>query len=263
MNAATEADLRLLEPRTAARLLRDWGFLAVPDLPDRPGPAYLLVALRAVPTLRHYDPEITRYWATEGGKGVKRSLTRGSAVPIDTAFSWGLVQIEDRLKVTNEYLTFGGQLRAEMVDGDLIAVFASPAPLLRRGGHSQAWDPGAESIGAYFGRVLANIGYAPGFEEEAADAGPVARYAAFLSDALERYRESPVLRVMDPDLWTLLRAEEGRVQSEHRSEWAQGQHLRVGPERSVTIASPRSTGPNARIWRADRPWRRRQPVRSL
>ena len=33
-----------------------WGFLAYPDLPDGPGPAFLLVALRQAPTLQHYDP---------------------------------------------------------------------------------------------------------------------------------------------------------------------------------------------------------------
>ena len=45
-------------PVEAAQRLADWGFLAEPDLPDRPGPAYLLVALRDRPTLRHYDPEV-------------------------------------------------------------------------------------------------------------------------------------------------------------------------------------------------------------
>ena len=34
-----------------------WGFVAQPDLPDRPGPAFLLVALRPAPTLQHYRSE--------------------------------------------------------------------------------------------------------------------------------------------------------------------------------------------------------------
>src|SRR5262245_54573126 len=42
----------------AAHRLDRWGFLADPDFPDRPGPASLIVALRDVPTLRHYDPEV-------------------------------------------------------------------------------------------------------------------------------------------------------------------------------------------------------------
>ena len=239
-----------VDTRAAARLLRDWGFLAVPDLPDRPGPAYLLVAIRAAPTLRHFDPELIRFWATEGQKGVQRFLSRGSPLPVDREFSWGLVQIEDRLKVTNEYLAFGGHLSAEMIDDELIAVFSSPAPLLRRGGHSQPWDRGADSIGAYFGRFLADVACSPAFEAEAADADPVARYAAFLADAVERYRESRVLRVVDPDLWALLRAEEHRLQAQHPSEWAQGQHLRLSRARTSAGARAVDVGSSPRTGRS-------------
>ena len=126
-----------LDPASAARLLTDYGFLAISDLPDRPGPAYLMVALREAPTLHHYDPEAVEYWVTESGRGARRTLTRDTPLPIETAFSWGLIRIVDRLHVTNEYLTFGGRLSAQIVDGVAIAVFNSPAPLLRRGGHSQ------------------------------------------------------------------------------------------------------------------------------
>ena len=63
-----------LDPDSAARLLADFGFLAISDLPDRPGPAYLLVALREKPTLHHYDPEAVEYWITESGRGARRTL---------------------------------------------------------------------------------------------------------------------------------------------------------------------------------------------
>ena len=51
-------------PSAVADRLADWGFLANPDLPDRPGPAELLVAIRPRPSFRHFDPEIVEYWAT-------------------------------------------------------------------------------------------------------------------------------------------------------------------------------------------------------
>ena len=54
-----------LTPALALGALADLGFLASPDLPDRPGPAYLLVAVRDAPTLRHFDPETIEYWVTE------------------------------------------------------------------------------------------------------------------------------------------------------------------------------------------------------
>jgi hypothetical protein len=216
-----------LDPAAAAALMADLGFLAYSDLPDRPGPAYLLVALRESPSLHHYDPEAIEYWAGDGGRGVPRSLTRETPLPIDTEFSWGLIRIVDRLRVTNEYLTFGGRLSAARVDGVVIAVFTSPAPLLRRGGHSQIWDRGAESVGAFFSRVLLAVDYAPGFEDRMTQADPVARYAAFVVDTLARYRTSPLMRLEQPELWTLLLAEERRLKASDPSAWRAGEALRL------------------------------------
>lgn len=224
-----------LDPPAAATLMADLGFLAHCDLPDRPGPAYLVVALRDVPSLRHYDPEAVEYWVSDGGRGVLRSLTHETALPVDTEFSWGLIRIVDRLRVTNEYLTFGGRLSAARVDGVVIAIFSSPAPLLRRGGHSQMWDRGAESVGAFLGRVLLAVDYAPGFEARMTSADPVTRYAAFVSDTLARYRSSALLRLEEPELWTLLLAEERRLKANAFSAWRAGEVLRL---EAVLAAGP-------------------------
>jgi len=218
-----------ISPSSAAPLLADLGFLASPDLPDRPGPAYLLVALRAAPTLRHYDPEAIEYWVTDAGRGARRTLTRLTQLPIETDFSWGLIRIVDRLHATNEYLTFGGRLSADSVDGVVVAAFTSPAPLLRRGGHSQAWDQGAESLGAYFGRFLVAVDYASGFEGRAAHADPLTRYAAFLADAMARYRASSMLRLEQPELYALVQAEERHLRANHPDDWAGGEALRREP----------------------------------
>ena len=212
-------------PASVAPVMADLGFLAVSDLPDRPGPAFLLVALRTAPTLRHYDPESVEYWVSEAGRGARRSLTRESQMPIEIDFSWGLIRIVDRLHVTNEYLTFGGRLSADLVDGVVMAVFTSAAPLLRRGGHSQGWDRGADSLGAYFGRFLRAVDYAPGFEDRAARAEPVVRYAAFLADATARYRASTMLRAEQAELWNLLQAEERRLRAKFPGEWSAGEEL--------------------------------------
>ena len=214
------------DPVSAAPLLSDLGFVASPDLPDRPGPAYLLVALRATPTLRHYDPEAVEYWVSVDGRGARRTVTRSTRVPFETDFSWGLIRIVDRLHVTNEYLSFGGHLSVDLVDGVTVAVFTSPAPMLRRGGHSQDWDEGAETLGAYFSRVLLAVDVAPGFEGRVASADPVSRYAAFVADAMARYRASPTLRAEQPRLWTMLQAEERGLRENHPTEWAAGEALR-------------------------------------
>ncbi|CAN5588848.1 hypothetical protein BH20CHL7_BH20CHL7_11910 [soil metagenome] len=212
--------------RAAAPLLADWGFLADPDLPDRPGPAYLLVALRDQPTLRHYDPEVVDYWVSDAGRGVRRSLTRATRMPIEMPFSWGLIRIVDRLGVSNEYVSFGGQLRAAAVDGMTIAVFRSEVPLLRRGGHSQGWDYGADTLAAYFGRVLLAVDVELGYEARAAAADPPTRYAAFIDDLVVRYCRSPALQDHDPSLWRLLRGEAGRLQRSFPAAWAHRGSLR-------------------------------------
>jgi hypothetical protein len=203
-----------------------WGFLAEPDLPDRPGPAYLLVALRERPTLRHYDPELVEYWVSRDGRGTPESLTYTTRMPLEADFSWGLIRIVDRLSVSNEYLTFGGHLSAASIDGVTVAVFSSPAPLLRRGGHSQGVDQGALELGAFFGRILLAVDYTPGFEAAAAAADPLARYAAFVADLVARYRASPTLRSVHADAWTLFDAEDRRLQREHPEAWAAGATLR-------------------------------------
>jgi hypothetical protein len=211
-----------LQAPPPSRRLADLGFLAGPDLPDRPGPAYLLVALRDEPTLRHYDPERIDYWVTEHGRGVRKSLMRATALPIDRPFSWGMVRLFDRLSVTNEYLTFGGHLSAAEVDGATIAVFTSPVPMLRRGGHSQIWDEGTEQLGAFFARLVAAVDTYPELEVHLAAAEPLVRYAVFLADVVERYRRIPELRALDPDAWTLLRAEESLMRRDHADAWRTG-----------------------------------------
>lgn len=214
-----------LDPNRAATFLSRLGFLSDSDLPDRPGPAYLLVALRARPTHQHFDPELVRYWTTDHGRGRPATLTHTSHVPVEQDVSWGLIEIVDRLHVSNEYLTFGGRLSAANVDGTVVAVFTSPAPILRRGGHSQGWDHGAERLGAFFGRLLPAVDYVAGFEGRLANATPLARYAAFVADVVTRYRHQPRLRGAHPELWMLLEADNRRLRTEHPNDWAAGQDI--------------------------------------
>ncbi len=215
-----------IDPRLASELLADWGFLADPDLPNHPGPAHLLAAIRAKPTLRHYDPELVEYWITgDKGQGVRETITFASRLPRSVTFSWGQIAVIDRKGVANRYLTFGGSLRAERVDGEVICVFESPAPLLRRGGHSQGWDIGAYSVSGFFGRFRAAAGYEHEFEELAAATDPVTRYAAFVNEFVARYRSSEYLRDHYPKLWLIMLNEEKRLRREHPNEWTRGGEL--------------------------------------
>jgi hypothetical protein len=196
-----------------------WGFLAYPDLPDGPGPAFLLVALRPAPTLQHYDPEAADYWVTEDGRGSRRTLTHDSSMPRSEDFSWGLIRLVDRVRVSNEYLTFGGHLDAALIDDVVVAAFASPAPLLRRGGHSQGWDDGADAIGGFFARMMVAIDFKPGFEQVFAAAEPLTRYAAFVRDSDQRRRRQQRSTSFDDALGRLVRHEAVRLRESAPSAW--------------------------------------------
>jgi hypothetical protein len=217
--------LAALELPEAAELIADWGFLVEPDLPDRPGPACLLVAIRKRPTLRHYDPEQVEFWVTQAGRGVPAWVNYATGMPYETDFSWGMLRITDRLHVTNEYLSFGGHLTADRVDDATIACFLSPAPLLRRGGHSQGWDPGASALGAFFGRLKAAVGNTRELEAQAGESDPVARYAAFVADFMARRRDAEALRSANSPLAQMLASEQDRLRMEHPDAWAAGQRL--------------------------------------
>ena len=209
----------------AAQRLAPWGFLADPDLPDHPGPATLIVALRERPTLRHYDPEVVEFWSTEDGHGAHETITRTTRVPLTTGVSWGEIRILDRLGESNGYFSFGGRCDADLFDDALIVAFTSSAPILRRGGHSQGWDDGADAVGAFFGRLLVTVDYMPGFEARLAHATPLARYSAFIRDEATHVQGLPIeVRERRPFANTV-RTEAARLQRDHPEAWADGGRL--------------------------------------
>ena len=212
-------------PSQAAPVLANLGFFAHSDLPDRAGPAYLLVALRGHPTLQHFDPEVVEYWVDRDRRGARERLTRAGDLPIDRAFSWGPIRVTDRLGVANDFLAFGGRVRAEMIDDVVVVVFTSPAPILRRGGHSQGLDMGAAHLGAFFSRLLLAVDFVPDFERQAAEADVLARYAAFLDDAARRFGASSPLREASPEAWQALQTEVRRIQTTHAADWRAGRDL--------------------------------------
>lgn len=192
----------------AARLLEDLGFLVHTDLPDRAGPAFLLVALRARPALRHFDPEVVECWTTEHGRGRRARINRDSRLPIDVPVAWGEIRIVDRAQVANEFITFGGRLSAWTIDEDTAIVsITSNAPILRKGGHSQSMDLAADQAGAFFARTLLAVDYVPGLEAALGSASPSDLYGAFLIDLVGRLRAGPRLREALPALWATARSE--------------------------------------------------------
>ncbi len=218
----------------AATRLADLGFWLESRYPVAPGPSRLMVALRDRPTLRHFDPELIHYWTTGvAGRGHGADLTRSTKVPFSAGFSWGKVEVVDRLGVENDFVTLGGELTAAPQGADAtIVVFTSPGPILRLGGHSQEVDRIAMDLGAFFGRIMVPIDFQPGVEEAISRAKPLDRYAAFVAYEARRFRRHPILAREHPHHASILTEESRRLARDEPFAWAAGERLlrRMGME---------------------------------
>ena len=216
----------VLTPEEAASVMGDLGFLVVPGVPGRDSTAYLVVAIRERPTLAHYDPESVLYWTHQGTHDGPTMIDRSAHLPIDMPFSWGSLRVTDRLGVANEYLAFGGRLTAGRVGDARVAVFATPGPMIRRGGHSQGWDPGAAHLAAYFGRLRACLGRDPRLDALVTGMSPLARYSAYLAGVIHGFAEAPALAADRHAELRHLRSEAERLRRDHPDAWSAGARLR-------------------------------------
>jgi hypothetical protein len=211
----------------AARLLADLGFSLINSShPDAPSGANLLVALRAIPTLHHFDPEAVTYWTPVEGRGRPASLERQTPVPLEALVSWGGVRVVDRLGVDNWFLTFGGTLHAVTVDeAETVAALRSPAPIARRGGHSQGLDPLAAEIGAFFGRLMVPVDFEAGAETRLAATPPLELYAAFVRDARDRLAAAAEFRTAETAFAGWIAGQAARLVAHEPEVWAAGADL--------------------------------------
>jgi hypothetical protein len=223
---AASADDRWLEQ--AARLLANLGFQLVE--PDRTGgddTCSLLVAIRPTPTLKHFDPESIEYWVAEGGRGRAARLDRETRFPVVCDFTWGEIALTDRLGVRNEFVSFGGTLRAQMTpDGTALVDFSSQAPILRGSGHSQGTDPLAAEVGVFIARLKVPIDFVPGAEALIAKAAPLALYSAFIQFVRERLARARGLSDASRRLADWSSREGGRMEAVAAEHWKAATELR-------------------------------------
>lgn len=212
----------------AKSLLAELGFTLINgDDPSAPGGANLLLALRAAPTERHFDPEEVSYWRFDGGVGRVAALERGTAVVAEQRFSWGRIRIVDRLHVENDFIGFGGTLRVADVDAQTRLVqFHAPAPIFRWAGHSQGLDWLTDEVGAFFARLMIPIDY-EGAERLVGEVGPAALYAAFVQDAWRRFAATRREEEAEPELARWARREGRRLEAVDPDAVRAGRELRT------------------------------------
>lgn len=190
-----------------------------------PGPR-LLVALRDAPTLVHFDPEEVAFWEVHKGRGRLAFLNRRVAVPHWQPFSWGRIQVSDRIPETNQFLSFGGTLVVDAFDErQTFAAFVSKAPIVRWAGHSQGVDPMVGEIGAFFARLMVPIDFQPDAETHIARADPETLYAVFLHDVARRFRAGGHLCEQYPDLGARVAREAHRLKHDNPVAWRGGAEL--------------------------------------
>lgn len=215
-----------LEP--ISRRLANLGFeLVQPDRTGADETSHLLVAIRPAPTMRHFDPESIDYWITDGARGRAAHLDLETRLPIAGDFSWGRIALTDRLDVRNEFLSFGGTLRAQLTSNAMAIIdFGSEVPILRWSGHSQETDPLAAEVGAFFGRLKVPIDFVPGAEALIARASPRALYSAFIQFVRERLSKARSLRDANRSTADWATRESQRMEASASEDWRAGTELR-------------------------------------
>jgi hypothetical protein len=212
----------------ADKLLVNLGFdLIEPDRSNGAATTHLLAALRPVPTLKHFDPEEIAYWTTEASRGRAGKLDRDSHYPIDSTYAWGRITLTDRLGVNNQFVSFGGALRAEAAAGGVVLIdFSSHAPIFRWSGHSQGLDPLTAEVGAFFARMKVPIDFVPGTEALVAAATPSTLYCAFVQYANERRRKARSVSDANRELADWSASESVRLEAIAADHWKAAQELR-------------------------------------
>ena len=192
------------------------------DRPEAPGGCHLMVAFRATPTERHFDPEEVACWVAASGRGVAFRFARKDAA-LDRTLLWGHVHVVDRFEIENRFLTFGGRLRTTALDATTtVADLTSPGPIVRWGGHSQGSDPLAAEVGAFFGRLIVPVEEVPGAEARLSETPALVLYATFLRSIAARLAHTPDVTPGGPTdplgSWRI--AETSRLRAHEPDAWA-------------------------------------------
>ena len=212
----------------AARILANLGFeLVEADRTKADETSHLLVALRPQPTLQHFDADQIDFWTTDVSRGKAANLDRESRFPLTSDYAWGRITVTDRLGVKNEFLSFGGAVRAQMTaDATVLVDFSSHVPILRWSGHSQVSDPLAAEVGAFFARIKVPIDFVPGAEPLVSAAVPRTLFCAFIQYVRERLAQAQALREANRWLTDWSSHESQHMEATFNDSWKAGIELR-------------------------------------
>ncbi len=210
--------MKSVEAAELIRQMENSGFdMVARPHPRSPGYGALLVAMRRIPTERHFDPEAIQLFVSEGrGYPAAATLHMASELGDRNRVCPGQIEIVDRLNKRLGFFTFGGEI--DVAVGPQVSVFSirSQAPILHlsNGFTDEMADQLASGTEALWARLRVRWGVNDSaFMRRLASIHPLELYAATLESLHVSYQDSPILRQTFPEFYGMLRRELQWVES--------------------------------------------------
>jgi hypothetical protein len=219
---------KTMDESAVLETIQDLGYRLLPKTHrDSPGGSGLLVALRKVPTGKHFDPKTMQIPLRDmHGMMKRRSLSLLSSGPDSDRVCPGHVRLSDRFDKRVEFFTFGGSL--ELISAPDAHVYAlhSPAPVLELAAEEETV---VDQLAAEVESLLAGAEThwehdEHGFDRRMAEIEPLQFYMGTLHSLLGQYEHCHSLEEIYHELCAMLRQERT---------WLSGQGL--WPEEPYTL----------------------------
>jgi hypothetical protein len=201
-----------------------WGYYLLPPAhPSSPGGSGLIVALRAVPTGKHFDPEkILLHAQGMHGQPELVQFTRKPPTNFQHQVCVGDIQLVDRKNKSVDLFMFGGSLDAAEHTAETIYSLTSSAPIvLLVSNTASVQDQFVAEVLLEFSTLHARSRWSESeFKHQLAALEPFTLYSGVVHDLWRKYSSSNVMQRTSPVLYRML-AHEVEWLSQHcsRQEW--------------------------------------------
>lgn len=202
-----------MSDRELIEQVKKWGYYSLPRAdPQCPGCSGLLVAIRAHPTGRHFDPQ-TLHLRLRDEHGLARWRTLSWTLPLEgpAHLCPGRVTLHGHLGREADFFTFGGSVEVAFQADEHVYHLHSPAPFLEL---SRYQETAANQLAAEAELLMAEIEARWGRDElgflrRLAEVDPLQFYLAFLRSTLVRYEQADRLQKVYGAFYDVLLRERG------------------------------------------------------
>ncbi|MGE5141096.1 MAG: hypothetical protein ACM3JD_16635 [Rudaea sp.] len=191
--------------------MEHWGYYLLPAPHEHcPGYSGLLVAIRAIPTRRHYDPEsIGLDILLPPGRIETMAFGRETDVDKGRRVCPGSMTLCDRRGKQEMFFSFGGIIESIHLPDETIFSLRSNAPILWL---TRSGETVADVLVAEFGHLVGEMRARckdrdEGFFRRMARIDPLVLYTASLSSIFAEYESEQPLRDASPDFHLMLHDE--------------------------------------------------------